>query len=403
MVSFRRAEEQSNSTGPIVAPGYTRTDAPVLEPTVTIGGAPAGYQPATTLQPTVTIGGAPASYAETVTPNYITGAGVSGSPVYTPPTTPNYITGAGVPSVDTAVKPGGGVPLSDTPNKTLAFDTFKNTLAIFFGKDEVEKPWVSSLYSVTAKYYNTGSTIDESINLSVQDARNNPELKTFADRFSGIYALQDKLAKGEAVQVPTVADYFRSESSMGEVLRQAGMGELATQQFLGGVLGLGKSVLTVTNLINDTFKSIDNAPEALKKDLATYFPGVSRTDIAKALLMGKEGTVELNKKIAGISTLSAAKSQGVNIDLTTGMDLAAAGATYGSSLGGFQKVKQLERGQDLGRMSGIDFTQQEAIGSTFMSSAAADEKIRRINEEEANRFAAKSGRLASQNRASNQY
>jgi len=40
-----------------------------LQPTVTIGGAPAGYQPTTTLQPTVTIGGAPAGYQPTPTPN----------------------------------------------------------------------------------------------------------------------------------------------------------------------------------------------------------------------------------------------------------------------------------------------------------------------------------------------
>jgi hypothetical protein len=51
-----------------------------LVPTVTIGGAPAGYKPATTLKPTVTIGGAPAGYKETATPNYITGANIPGAP-----------------------------------------------------------------------------------------------------------------------------------------------------------------------------------------------------------------------------------------------------------------------------------------------------------------------------------
>lgn len=67
-----------------------------LQPTVTIGGAPAGYKPTTSMQPTVTIGGAPAGYTSTTTPNYITGVGVPGSPVYQAPTTPNYITGQGV-------------------------------------------------------------------------------------------------------------------------------------------------------------------------------------------------------------------------------------------------------------------------------------------------------------------
>ena len=42
---------------------------------------------------------------------------------------------------------------------------------------------------------------------------------------------------------------------------------------------------------------------------------------------------------------------------------------------------------------------QDAIASTFQSSAAADEKIRRIDEEERNRFAARSGYLPSRDRA----
>lgn len=375
-----------------------------LEPTVTIGGAPAGYKPVSSPQPTVTIGGAPAGYRETVTPNYITGSGVMGSPVYTPPETPNYITGAGVFGVDPQVKEvqkNTPPPMNNSASdRILAIDTFRNTLALFFGKDEVQKPWVSALYGVTSKYYISGSTIDEAINLSVQDARNDPALKTFADRFKGIYALQDRLVKGEAIQVPTVAEYFKTESKMGDVLRDAGMGELANQEFLGGILGLGKSVLEVTNLIDNTFKAINDAPAALKKDLESFLNlGVSKTDIAKALLTGKDGAAALNKKITEISTLSAAKSQGVTIDMATAADIAARGYDYNKSLAGFADVKRLERGQMLGKMSGIDFTQKDAIAAEFESSVTAQDKIAKIGEEEVNRFSGRSGRLQSQNRA----
>jgi hypothetical protein len=284
--------------------------------------------------------------------------------------------------------------------RTLAVDTFRNTLALFFGKDEVAKPWVNALYSVTSKYYISGSTIDEAINLSVQDARNNPELKTFADRFKGIYALQDRLVKGEAIQVPTVAEYFKTESAMGDVLRNAGMPDLANQEFLGGVLGLGKSVLEVTNLIDTTFKAIDDAPAALKKDLETFLNlGVSKTDVARALLTGKDGSAALNKKITEISTLSAAKSQGVTVDMSTAADIAARGYDYNKSLAGFGTVKRLERGQMLGQISGIDFTQQDAIASTFEDNVAAQQKIEKIGELEGARFSGRSGRLNSQSRA----
>lgn len=300
--------------------------------------------------------------------------------------------------VNTTINPGS-TGFSAGSDKTLALDTFKNTLALLFGAKEASQPWVTALYSTATKFYNTGSTIDEAINLSLQDVRNNKDLTAFTSRFKGIYALTDRLAKGEAIEVPTIAEYFKSESSMGDVLRAAGMGDIATQEFLGDVIGRGKSVLEVTNLIQDTFDRIDNAPTALKNDLQTYFPGADRTSIAKALLTGEEGAAALNKKIAGITALSAAKTQGVNIDLATGTDIAMQGYDYNKSLEKFATVKQLERGQTLGKMSGIDLTQQEAIASTFGSNAAADEKIRRIKEEEALRFSGSSGKFASKSRA----
>jgi hypothetical protein len=117
------------------------------------------------------------------------------------------------------------------------------------------------------------------------------------------------------------------------------------------------------------------------------------------MLLGKEGAAELTKKVKQISVQSAAKTQGVTISDLVGGDIAGQGYDYNKSLEGFQTVKQLERGQSLGRMSNIDFTQQEAIASTFQSNAAAAEKIRKIKEEESNRFSGSSGRLASQSRA----
>jgi hypothetical protein len=402
----------------------------------------AGSKAATTA--TVTIGGAPAGYAPLNAPNYRTGTNLPTPPPPpvpklqdTPPPPPpkdtpkdtgyttgpngellfngrpfngnynglNFINGWRQDLYDefgndrTKVKPGPtGLELGST--RTLAKDTFKNTLALFFGAQEMSKGWADALYGSVSGFYNTGSTIDEALNLSLQDVRSNPALKPFTDRFKGIYALQDRLAKGEAIEVPTIAEFFKSESAMGDVLRQAGMGELASQEFLGNVLGLGKSVLEVTNLINDTFYSIDNAPAALKTDLQSIMQlGVSRTDIAKALLTGAEGAAALNKKIAGVSTFSAAKSQGVAVDMGTAADIAARGFDYGESLTGFGTVKRLERGKTLAQFSGGDLTQQEAIASTFENNVQAQEKIMRIGEQEGARFAGRSGRLASQSRA----
>lgn len=315
-----------------------------------------------------------------------------------PTTKGNWTFDANEGWVDSTVVPGSG-GVSANGDKTLAVDTFRNTLALLFGAKEASQPWVTALYTSASKFYNSGSTVDESINLSLQDVRYNKDLKAFTDRFKGIYALTDRLAKGEAIEVPTVAEYFKSESAMGDVLRAAGMGDLATQDFLGEVIGKGKSVLEVTNLITDTFDRIDNAPSALKADLQAYFPGADRTSIAKAMLTGEKGAAELTKKVKAITVQSAAKTQGLTIDDLTSEDIAGQGYDYNQSLTNFATVKQLERGKTLGKMSGIDFTQQEAIASTFQANAAAAEKARKIKEEEQNRFGGTAGKLASRSRA----
>lgn len=300
--------------------------------------------------------------------------------------------------VNTTINPGAtGNTTEGGP--TLARDTFKNTLALFFGAQEMSQAWVDVLYKSVANFYNTGSTIDEALNLSLQDIRNNPTMKPFTDRFRGVYALQDRLAKGEAIVVPTIAEYFKSEAAMGDVLRGVGLGELATQDFLGDVLGRGKSVLEVTNLIQNTFKAIDEAPTALKADLQTYFPGVDRTSLAKALLTGKEGWAELDRKVRGISVLSAAKTQGVDINLASATDIADLGYDYTGALSGFQQVKALERGKTLAEFSGTKFGQEQAVGAVFQKNAQALADIEKLTATEIGRFSGSAGRLASRSRS----
>lgn len=297
-------------------------------------------------------------------------------------------------------------PAPTTPERTMAIDTFKNTLALFFGAKEVAQPWVNALYGVTSKYYKTGSTIDESLNLALQDVRNNPELAPFTKRFKGVYELQDKLAGGMAVSVPTIAEFFKSQEALGEVMNRAGFADLATQEFLGDVLGTGKSVAETTALINEVFSAIDNAPEQLKRDLAMVAPGADRTSIAKALLLGSKGAAELNKQIAATSVFSAAKSQGLAVDMGTAADYAARGYGYNESLTGFGNVA---RGQaplqklteiSAGRAVKPEDAQKTLQQSIFENNVAAQEQIRLESEKEAARFGGRSGTMGSRSLAS---
>lgn len=295
----------------------------------------------------------------------------------------------------------GSTGTTKDSDRTLAKDTFANTLALAFGAKEATQPWVNEMYNLASGFYNSGSTIEESLNLSLYDAKAKGLAPQFTKRFQGVFDLQEKLQKGEAVTVPTIADFIKTEAAMGDVLREAGLGDLATQEFLGTVIGKGNSILDVGNLISKVFDTIDNAPKSLRDTLDTYFPYVDRTSLAKALLTGTEGAAALQKKVQGISVLSAAGSQGISTDLATASDIAARGVDYGQALQGFGQVKDLQRADTLGRMQGDTFSQKEAIGLTFEQSQSAKEKAERIKATEIGKFQGSAGLSASALRGRN--
>ena len=293
---------------------------------------------------------------------------------------------------------------------TLAFDTFKNTYALIVGSKEADELYVEKLYKLTKGYFDTGSTIDESINLALYDAEKNKLIPEFTERFEGIFKLRDMLKAGNAITVPTIAEFIKSEAELGQVMIRAGFSDLANQKFLGGILGLGKSVKEITALIDETFKSIDNAPEALKRDLQSVAPGADRTSIARALLLGKEGAAALNKQIAATSVFSAFKSQNLNIDMSTAGDYAARGYNYAETLKSagevatakptYQKLTEISTGKKV-ESTDAQLGLQKAI---FEKNLNEQQKIDEEAKKEIARFSASPGTagsrsLASSNRA----
>jgi hypothetical protein len=300
----------------------------------------------------------------------------------------------------------GSTGMEAGSEKTLALDTFKNTLALYFGAKEMSQPWANALFKTVSSYYKTGADIQESLNLALQDARNKPELADFTKRFAGVFALQDRRAAGEAIDVPTIAEFFKSQETLGERLRQVGLGDLATNEILGEVLGTGKSVAAVLGLVNNVFMAIDNAPKALKDDLAAVAPGVDRTSIAKALLLGKRGEEELQKKIDQVKVFSAAKSQGIRIADDLAADYAARGFDYNTSLENFGTVAMgsptMQKLTEISNKtkSTSEAAQQTLMKSIFEKDVKAQEQIRLEAEKEAARFGGASGTMGSRSLAS---
>lgn len=317
-------------------------------------------------------------------------------------------TGTGTGTAGTGLS--SGLPFTGTTGPTLAKDVFKATLGLFFGADEMAKPWVDQLYTSMSKFYKTGTTVEEAYNLAVQDVRNNPEMAEFTKRFKGIYDLQDLRQAGKPVTVPTVAEYVATQSKMADVLRASNLGELATEEFLTGIIGKAIPASVFAERVTKIFDRIDFAPNEVKETIRTYYPNLTREQIAKAIIGGEKATKELEREVAGYEVLAAAKQQGLGAGATLpggvtverATELGALGETYQSALGKFGRVAQaLPTVTKLGEISGTQpLTQADIENVVFRNSVRETQAIEALAKEEEARFAGRTGTIGSKSFAS---
>ena len=293
---------------------------------------------------------------------------------------------------------GNNPAVVETPG--LAVDTFRKTLAIYFGETESKKPWVDALYKSASGFYKTGSTADESMNLALMAGRNDPNMKPFTDRFSAIYKLQDLKTSGVSVEVPTIAEFVKSQGALGDIFRRSNLGDLATDAYTSELLGKGIAVSTVAENITKVFDVIDQAPREVKETINRFYPTADRGKLAKALLTGTKGVAELDREIKGYQVLAAAETQGIGANtLTDGItaaqasNFAAGGATFQSTLAGFGAVAQArETERKLSEISG-----RTSLGVAGLADAVIGKKASALTDiemkaaEEEARYKGKSG------------
>lgn len=320
----------------------------------------------------------------------------------------------GYTKFDTSTSSLGGSTTSviDTGGSTgaTAFDVFKNTLSLFFGPKEISKPWVSQLYKTVSGFTKSGSTPEEAFNMAVLESENKPEMADFVKRFKGIYALQKMKQEGKAVTVPTVAEYFATETKMGDILKASNLGSLANEDFLGDVLSKGINATQFGDRIVDIFDRIDNAPDAIKKTIGRFFPTLDRVQLAKALALGDKGAKQLQQELAGYEVLSAAEQQGLGVSPTLpggitaerAQQIAKGGGTFASTLGQFGQIASArETEQKLAEISGMKSLGVSGLTSAVIDKSAAElKKLEDLTRQEEARFSAKAGTIGSKSLAS---
>jgi hypothetical protein len=296
---------------------------------------------------------------------------------------------------------GEGSNLPGVTTASLARDTFINTLALIMGKDEASKPYVAELYKLVSGFYKSGSSIQDSINLALYQAKTNNAIPEFTNRFSGIFKLQERRAAGEAIDVPTIAEYIKSQERLGTVLRQSGLGDLANETFLNTVMATGKSVDESTSIVTDVFDLIDNAPKEWKAEVARTMPSATRADLAKALLTGPEGVKGLERTVRKAGIVAAGTMQGLNISDTIASDLLSKNQSFATAGAQFARVAQIlpEAQKLMSIESGLApekaYSIEQAVSATFDQNAAELQKLADLAERERARMSGRAGTIGS--------
>lgn len=293
-----------------------------------------------------------------------------------------------------------------------SFDAFKAAYSVFFSAADMAKPWVDEVYTSITKYQKAGYEADEAFNLTVLEAPKNPLLTDFTKRFKGIYALQTAKQAGEAVIVPTVAEYVKTQDIMGDALRAADLSDLATEDFTGDVIGKKVSATTLATRITNIATAIDTMPADVKDTITRFYPSVNKSMLVRAIALGTKGTEQLQNELKGYSVLAAAENQGLGAFQGTGKAEMAGGVTterayqyglggetYGTALTKFGAIKEaLPEYRKLLEIKGKKAVATgDVLGkleaATFGKSADEIAEMERIAAEEAARYSSRSGAI----------
>jgi len=164
-----------------------------------------------------------------------------------------------------------------------------------------------------------------------------PQTEAYKTRFKGN---EGRLAAGLAAYSP--GEYLQAEDTYAEILNRFNLGGLATRDQFADLISNRKSASEVADLVQNVYFRIQNADSALREqlDALKISNGLKDSDLAQALLSGKEGAQILKQKIAGaeVGTEAAVRK----LSTTRAQELANLGVTREQARTGFETIAQAQ-------------------------------------------------------------
>ena len=214
---------------------------------------------------------------------------------------------------------------------------FRSTLKTFFPGAENDT-WINELFEAAKPRVTAGFDTNQILDLMLQNGET-PE--KFNQRFSGIFELDRKRDAGQAVYVPSIAEYIRGEEEYTRLVTKFGMSNLATIENFGKIVGNDVSLDEVTDRIATATARVNALDSATMDQLRTEFPNLQQSDLVQAIL-NKETPQDLQNRITRAEIGVEAKQAGIVSRLGT-QALQEAGVTRAQAREGFQALAEYQR------------------------------------------------------------
>jgi hypothetical protein len=254
-----------------------------------------------------------------------------------------------------------------------------------------ENSWAKDLWNIAAPIVNSGQIQSGDPLLYDLILADDKAPQSYKDRFSAVTELKKKAPE----MGMTVAEYLKQENQYKQLLKSAGMDNLANANQIKKFFLNEVSYDEAASRINSAFGAIDSADEPTRKALAERFPTLNKADLAQGLLLGKDGTYEIEKKAAAAQVAGAGLSQGFRTSLTD-EQLVASG--FGTSLTG-RKAAQEAFGKVAAEQTGLSQAARIFGGPSNIVQQAEKEAVlgqtsteaRRLRSQARAQFAGQSG------------
>jgi len=264
---------------------------------------------------------------------------------------------------------------------------FKESLRLLLG-GMVEQSVLNELWS---GYYNNYIDSDVKMELVPDLLVGSKDTPLFNKEYAGYIKI--KANPNDVTGITTLADFINARQSYKDIFSSYGLSELATNDNIDKFLEGNVSVIEAQSRMSVAYQAIQNADLTLKKQLGDL--GLSDKDLAKALLTGKEGAVQLEDKIRTANVRAAEVDAGIK-SILGAQELARQGVSRSEAAQGLSVTKlQLPGYEAEAQRQGQDATTIQSELEKENILGLASQRRKKLQQTAGSRFSGSSGTMQS--------